>query len=54
MRALRNSETTVQRIRENRFLGTNPTASDVTICDPFHIHRECFSLGITAYNLRYA
>lgn len=50
MRALRSSETTVQRITENRCLGTHPTAPDVTIRDPFHIQRECFSLGITAYN----
>jgi hypothetical protein len=50
MRALRISETTVQRITENRCLGTHPTAADVTMRDPFRIRRECFSLGITAYN----
>jgi len=53
MRALRIYETTVQRIRENRCLCTHPTAADVTRRDPFHIHRDCFSLGIAAYNSWY-
>lgn len=46
----RSSENTVQRFTENRCLDTHPAAADVTLRSPFHIDRECFSLGITAYN----